>query len=75
MLIGLRAKATAIPVPSDTDVECSAASAKDKNGSFVVSAAQRQSSPADSAAATRSATRGSSMPRPLSIFNAPPPCS
>ena len=28
MLIGLRAKATAIPVPSDTDVECSAASVK-----------------------------------------------
>src|SRR5271154_2103583 len=32
MLIGLRAKATAIPVPRDTDVECSAASAKDRNG-------------------------------------------
>ena len=40
MLIGLRAKATAIPVPSDNVVECSAASVKDRNGSFVVSAAQ-----------------------------------
>ncbi len=69
MLIGLRAKATAIPVPSDTDVECSAASVNDRNGSLVVSAAQTQSSPAASAAATRSATRGSSIPRPLSIFN------
>ena len=47
----------------------SAASANDRNGSFVVSAAQTQSSPAASAAATRSATRGSSIPRPLSIFN------
>ena len=46
MLIGLRAKATAIPVPRDTDVECSAASANDRNGSLVVSAAQTQSSPA-----------------------------
>ena len=69
MLMGLRAKATAIPVPRDTDVECSAASVNDRNGSFVVSAAQTQSSPAASAAATRSATRASSIPRPLSIFN------
>ena len=70
-LIGLRAKAMATPVPSDTEVECSAASVSDRKGSFVVSAAHRQSSPAASAARTRSATLGSSAPRPLSIFTAP----
>ena len=67
-LIGLRAKAMATPVPRNTRVECSAASVSDKKGSFVVSAAHRQSSPAASAAVTRAATLGSSAPRPPSIF-------
>ena len=62
----------ATPVPSSTDVECSAASVSDRNGSFVVSAAQTQSSPAASAAATRRPTLGSSAPSPESIFTAPP---
>ncbi len=63
----------ATPVPSSTDVECSAANVNDKKGSFVVSAAQRQSSPAASAAVTRSATLGNSAPSPLSIFTTPMP--
>jgi hypothetical protein len=38
--MGLRANATAIDVPSSTEVVCSAASTSGKNGSWLVSAVQ-----------------------------------
>ena len=43
MIIGLRANATAIPVPSSMRSVCSAASSSGKNGSCAVSAVSRPS--------------------------------
>ena len=74
-LIGLRANAIATAVPIDMRSECSAAIASDRNGSFTVSAAQTQSSPAASAAPVRAAIDPRLDPMPVSIFMpAPHPC-
>ena len=42
-IIGLRANATAMPVPSSMSFVCSAASSSGKNGSWLVSADQMPS--------------------------------
>ena len=48
-VMGLRAKATAMEVPSSIFVVCSAARSKGKNGSWFVSAVQAPEYPAASA--------------------------
>src|SRR5688572_21641966 len=68
MCMGLRGKATEIPVPSSTRSVCSAASKSGKKGSWLVSADQTASYPAASASFAVSAALLRSNPIPPSTF-------
>src|SRR3954470_24411731 len=69
-VIGLRAKATAIPVPSSSRPVCSAARASGRNGSWLVSAPHTPSYPASSASLALAAAWFRSPLIPPSTFMA-----
>src|SRR5580658_4296444 len=71
--MGLRAKATAMPVPNSSVSVAAAPMAMGRNGSCAVSAAQTPSYPSASAWRAASAIPVASNRRPSSIFIAPHP--